>query len=513
MKICVIISSDEWRGTAGVRIRYNRLQPVLEQAGHSLELVAIGDFTTPDSVDADVFVFSKTHDMRAVVLAHALHARGHRVGIDLFDDYYSQGHNARFVHLRRWFRSILPALDFAMCSTTKMGQRLRRLAPNLPWQIVNDPFGTLSTSAIARNTADAAARARANKHLSVGWFGIGDNPHFSLGLDDLFAFSGELLAARRAGYSVELNLLTNLRSMTDARMEMLARLPVPYSIEEWTQEREAALIARSTLCFLPVNAQPFSVVKSLNRGVSTLTGGSQILSAGFPLYDLMEDFVYRDITTFITDLEADKLRLRADTIPDLEALMVRYGSAEHEAEGLVSFLSGLPLPPVVQAPRPVAVVHGLNPVGVVHKALPRLGALSVASPNSRRTLNFDIAPEPHAKSGPMILTLSEAGLGALREPLRAQAKLAGKINGQLPFYRLELNTGAYSDVRPVRPVQMPFGPLKEISRYRRNMERTAAFLNHVLENPFILISENQSPYWGGPEIEPARASTTEKIPS
>jgi hypothetical protein len=504
MKICVIISNDEWRQTAGVRIRYNRLQPVLEQAGHSLELVAIGNFTTPDSVNADAFVFSKTHDMRAVVLAHALRARGHHVGIDLFDDYYSQDHDSRFVHLRRWFRSILPALDFAMCSTIKMAQRLARLAPGLPCRIVNDPFDTLDADAIARSTAQAAARALREKRLCIGWFGIGDNPHFSLGLDDLFAFSGHLLAARRAGYSVELNLLTNLRSMTDARMEMLARLPVPYHLEEWTQEREAALIARSTLCFLPVNAQPFSVVKSLNRGVSTLTGGSQILSAGFPLYDLMEDFVYRDLASFIVDLEAGTLRLRAQTLPDLEALMTRYGSAHHEAQALVAFIADLPVRPHLPA-RCIAVVHGLNPVGDVHKALSRLGALSVAAPNTRRTLNFDIAPEPHAKSGPMALTLSEAGRAALRAPLRDKARQAGLINGKIPLYRLELDPNDYRDTRPVRPVKVPFHILNEASRYRRTMERTMALLTHVLEDPLILISENQSPYWGGPLAEPAPA--------
>jgi hypothetical protein len=508
MKICVIILSEDRRDTAGVRIRYSRLKPALEQVGHSLELVAIGDFTTPDSVTADVFVFSKTHDMRAVVLAHALRARGHRVGIDLFDDYYSQARDSRFVHLRRWFRSILPTLDFAMCSTASMAGRLGRLAPGLPCQIVNDPFGTFDVAAIARSTAEAAACARAQKKLSVGWFGIGDNPQFSVGLDDLFAFSGELLAARRAGYAIELNLLTNLRSMSDARMEMLARLPVPYHLEEWTPAREAALIARSTLCFLPVNAQPFSVVKSLNRGVSTLTGGSQILSVGFPLYDLIGEFVYRDMATFIADLEADRLRLRAETIPDLEALMARYGSVAHEVEGLFTFLLDLRAPSPVPATRTVAVVHGLNPVEAVHKALPGLGALSVASFNTRGTLNFDIAPEPRGKNGSVVLTLSKAGLGALRKPLRARAMPVGSSHTKVPCYRLELNVEAFSDTASAeRP---PANRLEEISRYRRNMERTTDILDHVLENALVLISEYQSPYWGGPKVEVAGVPASRK---
>lgn len=505
MKICVIIANDKWRATAGVRIRYNRLQPVLERLGHTLELKAISDFSSVKGENSDVYVFSKTHDVRAPILARLLRAKGSRVGVDLFDDYYSQGTDSRFVHLRRWFRTMLPVLDFAMCATPKMAERLKGLAPGLPCQIVNDPFGTLDAEKMAGDIAANAAQARADKILRIGWFGIGDNPHFTLGLDDLYAFSDALSGAQNLGYDVVLEILTNTRALTAQRMQMLARLPVPFTLDEWTEERETALIGRSLACFLPVNAQGFSVVKSLNRGVSTLTAGSQILSAGFPLYNLLDKFVYRDIASLVADLEADQLRLRGDTIADLEELMARYGSAEIETEKLIAFLEEIPVPPVRDWPGTndtMAVVHGSNPVGDIHKAIQKLGFLSVAAPQTRRTLNFDVTLLPESDEQTIQVLLSENAWAQLREELRDHLEETTKGNGKGLVYRLAIPADRLPGWEPATPADVPIRSLIETARFAPQMGIIHGLLGLLFSEPQVFLAENQSPYWGPSNAEP-----------
>jgi|GEM_PF-803971 len=505
MKICVIIANDAWRATAGVRIRYNRLQPVLERLGHRLELKAIADFSTLRGEDADVYIFSKTHDVRAVILARLLRAKGSRVGVDLFDDYYSQHSDSRFVHLRRWFREMLPTLDFTLCATSNMAERLKSLAPGLPCQIVNDPFGSFDMEKVAADLAANAAQARTDKILRIGWFGIGDNPHFSLGLDDLCAFSDALTGVRDLGYHVNLEILTNTRALTAQRMQMLARLPVPFTLEEWTEAREAALIARSLACFLPVNAQGFSVVKSLNRGVSTLTGGAQVLSSGFPLYNLLDAFVYRDIRALVTDLEADRLRLRKETIADLAGVIARYGSAEVESEKLTAFLNDIPRPaphdwPVKEGT--IAVVHGPNPVGDIHKAIQKLGFLSVATPQSGRKLNFDMSILPTSDMQTIRLRQTERARAQLREDLRAQVTDLIEENDKAVVYQLALPAGLLSDWVPVSPTDMPFSPLVETARFAAQMARVRDLLGLLFVAPQAFLAENQSPNWGPSCAEP-----------
>lgn len=498
MKICVIISSEQWRATAGVRIRYNRLQPALEKNGHTLELKPIGEFTSVNSCNADVYIFSKTHDVRAVILARLLRASGKRVGIDIFDDYYSQIQDSRFVHLRRWFREMLRIIDFAMCSTTKMAQRMSRLAPNLPCQILNDPFGQFDPGNVVRGIAKNISIARNTKRLKIGWFGIGDNPHFSVGLEDLFNFSGQLQDARRFGYDVELEILTNPRALTAQRMKMLARLPVPFTLTHWTEEAEAELIARSVACFLPVNGQGFSVVKSLNRGISTLTGGSQILSSGFPLYDLLDKFVYRNIGSLIVDIEAETPRLRGDTISTLVDLMEKYGTASREADALIASLGRLPFKEPVTPLRKSQtsiVLHGTIPSGSVHKSIRRLGALSVAAPQTQRTLNFDVALSPGDGSQGQEVLLSEAAHKALRSTWRHRTSVAGLLNGKLPIHSLILSNKEFPQGMIINPITPPMRPLSEMARYISNMKIMHNLLNILFDDPVINLSETTSPYW------------------
>ncbi|QZN98509.1 hypothetical protein [Chenggangzhangella methanolivorans] len=194
------------------RIRYHRLAERLEAAGHALELLPI-EALGQGGRDADVFVFSKCHDARTVALAEDLRSRGARVGVDVFDDYYSDVADSRFVHLREWLRGLAARLDFAMCSTPLMADKLKGILPRLPIHVMHDASIALDAEAVARRVELNAERALSTRRIDVTWFGIGDNPHFRLGVSDLHAFSGALLDFVRAGYRPRVSILTNRRAL------------------------------------------------------------------------------------------------------------------------------------------------------------------------------------------------------------------------------------------------------------------------------------------------------------
>jgi hypothetical protein len=174
---------------------------------------------------------------------------------------------------------------------------------------------------------------------------------------------------------------------------MLRRLPVPWTIEVWTEEREAALLARSLVSFLPVNAQNFSIVKSLNRAVSSLAAGTQVLSTGYPLYDALSPFVYRDPGKLRRDIEMRALALREETIDEFLQKMTEFGSVPVETRRLSEFLTTQYERMCSNArPAPVcsAVIHGKDSSSHVHKIAQKIGALSVASPFASEKLNYDV---------------------------------------------------------------------------------------------------------------------------
>ncbi len=502
MRIVVIIPNAEWRKTAGVRIRYERIRPRIEALGHSFALQPIDEAMAAPERAGDIYLISKCHDVRALLLTRRLRAEGCAVGIDFFDDYYSQTQDAAFMHLRAWFRTMTAQVDFGLCSTPNMRDRLVRLVPDLPLLVMNDPASGWEGAALADRLRAVAERTRASRVLDIGWFGIGDNPYFSLGLEDLSAFAGQLLQCRARGYQPRLRILTNRRALDPRRLEMIARLPVPCLVDEWTEEAETALIADSLFCFLPVNGQEFSTVKSLNRAVSVLAGGSQVLSAGFPLYQTLAPFIYRDLGELLDHLDADTLRVRPQTLADLGALMERLGSAGVEAKRLADFLETLPRPAPHDWPgdKPVIVLQGSRPQGEIHKQVQRRGYLSAASPRTTAKLAFDLSIRSDPEGHFLDVVLRDRSVARLPENWRARVSLIAPPDGGEPQPTLRLSRDDLPGLRPMRQVSAPRHELEEQSRYRPDMALMAEIANLIFDTPHLFLSESSSPYWS-PEIE------------
>jgi len=496
MKLTVIIPNADWRSTAGVRIRYDRLMPELAALGHTLDLQAIDSFRAGARFDSDAYLFSKTYDVRAEILARQIRATGRRVGIDVFDDYFSQSGDSRLVHMRRWFTGMTPHLDFALCATQAMAERLGHLTPNLPVHVVNDPAGAFDRKAAAESVARNLARARQTRVLDIGWFGIGDNPYFSVGLEDLHGFCEGFARCRRLGYEVRLRVLTNPRALTAERLEMLARMPVQLSLKDWSEEAERALIADSIACFLPVNGQGFSTVKSLNRALSVLTGGAQVLSAGYPLYDSFTPFIYRSFTDLIADIDRAEMRFSKSTMAGFSDLLAGLGDARTEAGGLAAFLASVAKPDARVWPAKgtqVAVVHGMGSTGEIHKGAQRLGCLSVAAPQSMMKLNYDVICKPRNDANGLDVILSKRAVARLIGDHGARVKTAGEVNDK-PVYRLHVKAADLPDgprlERPARPPEL----FVELARYGWNIGLTRRLLDLLFGPTEALLSERVSPY-------------------
>jgi hypothetical protein len=382
MKLVVLVPSADYLVNAGARIRYFRLKEALRVQGIDLSLVDIGTIDV-DNCAADMLLISKCHDSRAHVVAIAAARRGIAVGVDLFDDYFSQPDDARMVRFRRWLSQLVPLLSFALASTPTMAEVIGAYRSDLPVKVVNDPaprdgYGIAIPSAdrIAAKFDDAANEQR----LRFAWFGIGDNPHFAVGLHDLSAFSAELAAlAQMTGMNVELAVLTNSRSLTAERLAMVAALPFRTQVDEWSEAAEASLLDSSFACFLPVNAQPFSAAKSLNRAVTALASGCQILSVGYPLYAPFNDLIYRDAETMASDVGSGNLRVSSARHAELVNALAKWGSADAEAKGLASFLSGIRQCPEIPLGQ-VAIMHGATTSGLAHKLAQKHGDITLSTP-------------------------------------------------------------------------------------------------------------------------------------
>jgi len=486
MKITVLVPSEEYRTYAGARIRYGRLQPKLSELGVDLVLEEIDGFD-PNRTACDLLLISKCHDARSLVIAARMAQRGRIVGVDLFDDYFSQRADGRLTRFRNWFRQLLPNCHFALCSTLPLAEVVASYR-DLPVQVLNDPAGDFDFAGLPELIAKKLQEARAQKLIRVAWFGVGDNGYFNVGLSDLAAFASHLNLLARGKMNVELTVLTNERALDASGLAYLGKLPVSTVIEEWSDERERTLLAGSLACFLPVNAQPFSAAKSLNRAVTALSAGCQVLSAGYSLYEALGDLIYRDANDFLKDLEKGELRLSSQTVDRFQQAMTAIASADEEAVALMTFLQGLKVTSA-QTKQPMALIHGHQPNGAAHNLIQSLHGFSVASPYCNAQLDFDVVFRGSPDG--LIMLVSNKAASRLPAEMRHKLRLSDSISDRRYWRisdRAELSgssdPGADWDATP-----LPF----QLATYSKTIASIRAQLKGAFDIGEMLVSEN-SPF-------------------
>jgi len=392
MRICVVIQSDAFRSSAGMRIRYDRFRDSLASSDASIDTVTCADLAASKALDHDVYVFCKTFDMTALLLARRIRAAGKAVGHDFFDDYFSQRRDPRLRRYREWLRDMASVTDFAICSTPRMVEVVRAYMPDIRITAVDDPVVGFDADVVAALADQKIEQARSSRVLEVLWFGIGDNPFFPVGLVDLAACDSEFAAMERLGWTVRLRIVTNRRGFEGAEGQALRRLSIGFDLLEWTEEAEHEALKAATIAIIPVSGQPFSRAKSLNRALTALSAGCQVLSVGYPLYDRIGDFIYRSTGDLLRDLETQQSRLGATTVGDLAARIALLADPSNAASTFVDEARRARdgIASRVPPKGPLVVLHGRASTIGIHKTAGALGGFSVKTVFCNSAWNFPV---------------------------------------------------------------------------------------------------------------------------
>ncbi|HEY8592004.1 MAG TPA: hypothetical protein VIL42_03960 [Sphingomicrobium sp.] len=482
MKVIVVVPSAEYKNNAGARIRYARVAECLGSHGVTLALESISFFDARDA-DCDVAIISKCHDARSLVAAHVLASRGIAVGVDLFDDYFSQADDSRLVRYRLWLKQLLAIVDLAMCSTPALAEVVRSYRGDLPVHLLSDPAPPFSAERVAERLDQKLSEARATGRARVLWFGVGDNPNFPVGLSDVAAFARPLAELRSVLGAIELTILTNERSLTADGLARIRQLPVAATVELWTEEKEQALLDAALLSFLPVNAQSFSTAKSLNRAITALSAGTQVLSAGYPLYAALDRFLYRDAAVFASDFRQKSLRLSRTSLPELVGKLEEIASPGKEAEALAAFLqSRNGAGEAREGSVPAYLVHGRATNSAAHDLVQATGGLSFSTPFTTASLDFD-ASFRVGGGGELILIVSDKALSRVRDDRKAAAVRFGSLGGR-NFWHVPEAAGEAQGHEWANP-SLPF----QLALYPATMARIAERIADVFQPGQVIVSE------------------------
>ncbi len=366
-----------------------------------------------------------------------MRAAGKVVGIDLFDDYFTQWGDSRLHRFRRWLSLASQACDFALCSTRVMRRIVERYSPNLPVHVLPDPYPEIDCNRLTAIVSNKLARAQRERIIDIVWFGIGSNPTFTVGLQDLAAYSSSLRALASSGFKPRLAILTNKSALKPEMLAQLSRIPIDYRIDFWSLEAEIKALANAFACFLPVNGQGFSRAKSLNRALTAISSGAQVLSPGFPLYAELHPAIYTDAEELALDAANGRCRIRKENVSEIASLVQRASSVVALAKDLYAFLSGLVARmengQPSDSPAKIALIYGASQDLPAVRGARAAGVLSVASPFARVERAYDIRVDYH--SGGCFDFWITPQIRRHLAPRRSRARLQSPFSN-LPFLSL-----------------------------------------------------------------------------
>lgn len=510
MKICIVIPNFAYLNQAGARIRYGRLRDSIERQAVYFDFREIAELNNTKYYEHDIYIISKCYDARAIALSYALRTAKKFVGVDLFDDYFSQVKDARFAARRYWLNSLSHQCSFAMTSTESMKEVARKYMSNIPIHVMNDPSAAFDLDLLSSRLQKKLDSVINSRHIDIFWFGIGDNPNFEVGIADLIGYSSVLSDFRKMGFRITISILTNRRALTPENLIALNQLPFDFKVSEWTEELEYQMLNNAFLCFVPVNSQNFSVVKSLNRAVSCLTHGVQILSPGFDLYRPLGEFVYRDAHSFIADMNKGTVKLRPHTLKNLIPLLNTFASVEKESTNLLNFFASvifanqddfkdLNAPPIRKDID--VILHGIDSSGDTHKFIKHLDGISVRSPFSNMKVNYDLMIYLNKKTRRLNMSIS-----------RKTAEKLALPKEYLTWSNYSYNTGTYYEVPPDYFIDMEDSILQK--KYSYNVavkpfpvlidyseiilvciDLVKSLLKNANKNANVIVSENSKLPW------------------
>ena len=334
-----IVPSASWMATAGVRIRYQRLKPYFASHNIHIRVIPLENIETSFLKKSDLVIISKIFSIDSIKIISACQSLGIQVGLDLFDDYFSDFALGIFSSQYDWLKFASRMCDFAICSTDRMKDIASQFFnADVVHKIsdTKDPSLSINKTEKLLLTKDKS-RIRSGI-LKIAWFGIGDNPYFDVGITDLYTHSNSLFQLSRSIQSFSFTILTNERALTADNLCKISHLPVDATVKIWTEDAENELLRQSDVVLMPVSHQNFSIAKSPNRCLTALSFGCQVLSNGYNLYKDFSDLIYDNTHTLLNDYKKSDLKFNVNSLEKFDSICHKYYNCDIEVDKFIDFL-------------------------------------------------------------------------------------------------------------------------------------------------------------------------------
>jgi hypothetical protein len=246
--------------------------------------------------DYDAVVFSKTYDKRALEEAQWLKANGRRVLLDLCDNhFFGEGESSAISARSGRLGQMIETADMVVVSTPVLRDQLieRFALPAAKLTLIPDYLETPTTQlslfsrlAVGRLDRFLAAHPGA---LHLIWFG-NHGTGSPAGMSDLSRIKAVVEAHAKA-HPTTLTVMSNSRGRY---REVVSGWALPTAYIAWSVDRADTVLRRHDVAVLPINPNPFTLAKTVNRPATALINGLGVIADAIPSYEELRPFIALD---------------------------------------------------------------------------------------------------------------------------------------------------------------------------------------------------------------------------
>jgi len=286
---------------SSARLRCYRPCEYLRSAGWQCEIF------DPGRMDRyRVVVFQKAYTPNDLDVADHLRGLGVRTVFDLCDNHlYVPPDRPDFRERADRLRRMIDRVDAVSVATPELARFIDR-----PTTVIDDALDDVPVD-LWSPIRTVGRRWRGRRPLRLVWFGNAGEMSPPFGLIDL-ARVVPALEAMHARSPVSLTVVSNSRAAFDKHLSGV-QFPVHY--HEWATSRFVRLFRGHDLCLIPVNVNPFTVCKTVNRLALSLLLGVPAIADWIPSYEELRDSVFfgdweRNLAIHTTDPTAGLQQVR-----------------------------------------------------------------------------------------------------------------------------------------------------------------------------------------------------------
>jgi len=286
---------------SSARLRCYRPCEYLRSAGWNCEIF------DPRRMDRyRVVVFQKAYSPNDLEIADHLRGLGVRTVFDLCDNHlYVPPDRPEFRERSDRLRRIIDRVDAVSVATPELAKIVVRPSAVIDDALDDAPADWWSpVRAIGR-------RWRRGRHVRLIWFGNAGETSPPFGIIDL-ARLVPVLEALHARKPISLTVVSNSRTAFDRHM---AEVGFPARYHEWQTDRFLRLFREHDLCLIPVNVNPYTICKTVNRLALSLLLGVPAIADWIPSYEELREHTLfgdweRNLTTLVTEPELGHQQVR-----------------------------------------------------------------------------------------------------------------------------------------------------------------------------------------------------------